>query len=198
MQQLSDEELIARSRLAPGSAASAEALNELFQRHFRRVSLWCLRFTGNPERAADLAQEVLTSAWRHLDSFQGASKFTTWLYTISRNHCYNSLKSRAAESAMEGDDALAFLADPRGAEPAEDRLDRANQIRLAHEWIQEALDETERRVFTLHYAEEMPLEVITRMLGLTNASGAKAYIVSARRKLQEAARRWRARNESAR
>jgi len=198
MQPFSDEELIARSRLAPASAASAEALNELFQRHFRRVSLWCLRYTRDPERAADLAQEVLTSAWRHLGSFQGASKFTTWLYTISRNHCYNSLKSQAAEALIDGEEALAFLADPRDEEPAEDRLARADQIRLAHEWIRNSLDETERQVFTLHYAEEVPLDAITKMLGLTNASGAKAYIVSARRKLQETARRWRARNESAR
>jgi hypothetical protein len=40
----------------------------------------------------------------------------------------------------------------------------------------------------------MPLESITRLLGLTNSSGAKAYIVSSRRKLQERARRWRERS----
>jgi hypothetical protein len=35
----------------------------------------------------------------------------------------------------------------------------------------------------LHYGEELPLSAVSRMLGLTNKSGAKAYIVSARRKL---------------
>jgi hypothetical protein len=49
--------------------------------------------------------------------------------------------------------------------------------------LNSALDDTEKIVFTLHYGDEMPLDSITRMLGLENASGAKAYIVSAKRKL---------------
>jgi hypothetical protein len=38
----------------------------------------------------------------------------------------------------------------------------------------------------LHYGEEIPLNTVSQMLGLTNKSGAKAYIVSARRKLAAA------------
>ena len=59
-----------------------------------------------------------------------------------------------------------------------------------------ALDETERRVFTLHYGEDVPLDAITRLLRLTNASGAKAYVVSARRKLARAVQRLRARGDA--
>jgi DNA-directed RNA polymerase specialized sigma24 family protein len=57
----------------------------------------------------------------------------------------------------------------------------------------EILDDTERRVMTLHYVDEMPLEVVTRLLGLKNVSGAKTYVVSARRKLKTAAIRQRGR-----
>jgi RNA polymerase sigma-70 factor, ECF subfamily len=53
--------------------------------------------------------------------------------------------------------------------------------------MQEALDETEAKVMTLHYVDELPLDSITRLLGLENPSGAKAYVVSARRKLQRIA-----------
>ncbi len=52
--------------------------------------------------------------------------------------------------------------------------------------ILESLDETEARVMMLHYGEEIPLNTVSQMLGLTNKSGAKAYIVSARRKLAAA------------
>jgi RNA polymerase sigma-70 factor, ECF subfamily len=38
----------------------------------------------------------------------------------------------------------------------------------------------------LHYGQELPLNTVSRMLGLTNKSGAKAYIVSAKRKLNAA------------
>ena len=41
----------------------------------------------------------------------------------------------------------------------------------------------------LHYGQEMPLTAVSRKLGLTNKSGAKAYVVSARRKLNAALRK---------
>ena len=55
--------------------------------------------------------------------------------------------------------------------------------------------ELEMKVMTLHYADEVPLDAVTRVLNLENASGAKAYIVSARRKLARAAQRLQARGE---
>jgi hypothetical protein len=39
----------------------------------------------------------------------------------------------------------------------------------------------------------LSLEAITRLLGLQNASGAKAFIVSAKRKLSRSIQRWKAR-----
>jgi hypothetical protein len=48
----------------------------------------------------------------------------------------------------------------------------------------------EARVMTLHYAEELPLDAVTQLLNLDNASGAKAYIVSAKRKLAQAVGQW--------
>lgn len=47
---------------------------------------------------------------------------------------------------------------------------------------------------TLHYGHEMRLDAITAALGLTNASGAKANIVSAKRKLSAAVKRWNAKS----
>ena len=54
------------------------------------------------------------------------------------------------------------------------------------------------KVMTLHYAEEVPLNAVTRLLNLENSSGAKAYIVSAKRKLSRAIERWKAREQRTR
>ena len=72
-------------------------------------------------------------------------------------------------------------------------VERKQQADIARQLINEALEDTEKAVFTMHFGEELPLDVITRMLSLTNASGAKAYLVSAKRKLDRAAKRWKAR-----
>ena len=73
---------------------------------------------------------------------------------------------------------------------------RGEQERRLREFLSVTLDPLERTVFTLHYGDEMPLDAITRLLRLDNASGAKAYIVSARRKLARATPRLRARGET--
>jgi hypothetical protein len=67
-------------------------LNELFRRHRTRVTSWCFRLTGNRGRARDLAQEVFFIAYLHRHSFRDDSKFSTWLYAITRNHCLSSLE----------------------------------------------------------------------------------------------------------
>lgn len=195
MQQLSDEELIARSRAGGPASPSDPYVEELFRRHQRKVALWCLRYAADREEALDLTQEILAQTFRRLDSFQGNSKFSTWLYTVCRNHCLNHVKARATQPDTIGEEALSFLAAPDGG-PMEDQLARQQQLQLARMWIRDSLEETERRVFVMHFLEEMPLDAITRALGLTNASGAKAFIVSARRKLSEVARRWRLQNEA--
>ena len=76
---------------------------------------------------------------------------------------------------------------------AYDTLARESSNRQLRSLLQETLDDTERQVFTLHFGDDMPLDAITRLLRLSNASGAKAYIVSARRKLARAVDRLKAR-----
>ncbi len=75
--------------------------------------------------------------------------------------------------------------------------ERVSSAELARELLNEALDETEKAVFTLHFGEDLPLHAITRLLGLKNISGAKAYIVSAKRKLSRTIQRWTAREQRA-
>jgi hypothetical protein len=54
--------------------------------------------------------------------------------------------------------------------------------------VSAALNPLEARVIVMHYGFELPLAVITKQLHLSNPSGAKAYIVNARRKLHIALR----------
>ena len=194
MTELTDEELIERYRSSGKAVAGSDDphINELFRRHYQRVALWCLRQTGDRDRAADLAQEIFVSAFRYLESFRGDSKFSTWLFTITRNQCRNDWKARAARREDAGEPAFEQMPDLRSDDPLE-RLEREDETNVMRTLLQESLDQTEREVMSLHYVEEMPLDAITRLLGLENASGAKAYVVSARRKLQQAVTRWKAR-----
>ena len=189
MEPLSDEDLVARYRANAGSREADSLWNELFQRHHGRVALWCLRLTGDRESAADLAQEVFLKAFRYLDSYRGESKFSTWLYSIARNHCFNEIKARAAKPEDAGEPMLAEFAD--ASPDAHTQLERQDAAQMVRDLVRDSLTEVEARVMTLHYAEELPLDAVTRLLKLDNASGAKAYIVSAKRKLARAVARWK-------
>jgi RNA polymerase sigma-70 factor (ECF subfamily) len=139
--------------------------------------------TGDVDSAADLAQDVFLKAFQRLNSFRGDSKFSTWLYSIARNHCVDEMRSRALRPQEATGVVLEHLVDS-GLEQVSRTLERRESALALRQLIQEALDETEAKVMTLHFVDELPLDSITRLLGLENPSGAKAYVVSARRKLQ--------------
>lgn len=189
---VSDERLVADYRAAPPHARDTIA-NELFARHYERVARWCFRFTGDRDTAADLAQDVFLKAHRHLHTFQGTSRFSTWLYAIVRNESFTRYQKRATQPVTDPDDVLTELPslDP---DPEHITAERSRGRRL-HQFLADTLDATERQVFTLHYGNDMSLDAITRVLRLDNASGAKAYIVSAKRKLARAVQRQRARGD---
>jgi RNA polymerase sigma-70 factor (ECF subfamily) len=192
VESLSDEELVARYRLAPSSEESRPILDELFRRHRAQVVAWCYRLTGDRSLAADLAQDVFVKAYASLDRFRSDSKFSTWLYVIARNRCRDEHRARAARPREAPEEAMG---DPPSADnDALAALAAADARELVRSMMDEVLDETEKRVMTLHYGHDMTLDAITAALSLTNASGAKAYIVSARRKLAAALKRWNTRS----
>ena len=192
VRERTDEELITLLRESPVSPIASDLYSELFQRHHQRVAAWCLRFTGNKEAALDLAQEVFIKAYRRLDAFRGDSRFSTWLYTIARNHCLTAARRWSTEPAEAGKTLSPHLPDTT-YHSVDETIEREQLLRLMRRLVSESLDETEAQVMTLHYYQELPLETITRLLDLKNPSGAKAFIVSARRKLAAAIRNWKER-----
>lgn len=183
---LTDEELIAAHRGGWGPSRD-EAVEELFHRHQKRIVRWCYRFTRDRESGLDLAQEILMRAFRNLDRYRGECRFSTWLYVIARNLCMSALQKRASEPVFA---AKAITADLPDAAARNIHLAVETEQIRARNWrfILDTLDQTEAKVMLMHYGEELPLSTVSQALGLTNKSGAKAYIVSAKRKLSAAMR----------
>jgi RNA polymerase sigma-70 factor (ECF subfamily) len=156
---------------------------EVFDRYRIRVERWCHGVTRNRERALDLTQEVFLKAFRNIHTFRGDARLSTWLYAIARNHCINSLKKSKTEpvdSAVQVRQTL-FRASNEDTHSA---LEGAESFQQVFRWVKSILTPMELKVITLHYAHDLTLPAITRQLMLSNPSGAKAYIVSAQRKLK--------------
>jgi RNA polymerase sigma factor (sigma-70 family) len=190
------------SRPAPCVGVTEPASEErcvavLFERYHRHVVAWACRITGSYELARDLAQEVFIKASGGIETFRGDAQVTTWLYTITRNCCRDYLRKRASRPREVDERALA--AAPPVIENAALRwLEAQHAAILVRGLMQDAkLDPTEARAFRLHCGSGVPLQVVTRRLGLTNTSGARACLVSARRKLRRSAERWQRRSQRA-
>lgn len=187
---LTDEEVmfvLCDSDTDRGAPFGEAMFSELFRRYHTRVTSWCMRFARNRSRALDLTQEVFFRAYRHRAGFRGDSRFSTWLYAITRNHCLSSV-SRIADPVDIGEAVPLRLRDSSTI-PADIAIERRQRHEEMWRVIGRTLSATEARVMALHYGYEVPLAAITRDLALTNPSGAKAYVVNARRKLNRVIQR---------
>lgn len=193
MQNLDDEELLARFQAdSQRGESGAKWIDELFRRYHSKVAAWCYRFTGDRESAGDLAQEIFLRVYRNLESFRGSAKFSTWLYTIARNYCMNEMRSRQSRVEQSAE-PLDFDVADSSATNALEAMEQEESLQVMRSLIEQNLDPIEKKVMVMHFASGMSLDAVSRLLNLTNASGARAHIVSAKRKLARAVERWKAR-----
>jgi RNA polymerase sigma factor (sigma-70 family) len=189
-----DEELVRRHREEQESSRGSHFAT-LFERHHKAVVAWACRMTGNAEVARDLAQDVFLKAFTRIDAYRGDSRFSTWLYAITRNCCRDLARARGARVAEVGGDEALMAAEPVTRNAAVVSLDAEADRALATMLMRDAqLTRIERRVVALHYAADVPLDALSAMLALRNPSGARASIVSAKRKLRLAVARWKTRS----
>jgi len=186
LQSLDDEALVEMLREEPGRD---EVRNELFGRYTHRVAGWCLGIARTPEEAQDIAQDVFLLVHQRLHTFRSESRFSTWLYTVARRVALNN--ARAA--ALRRTENLEQVPESEGPRP-QSRPDELAARAEIHEQLRQALrrDLTgqEAEILILHYAHGVTLKELTARYHLDNKSGAKAVIVSARRKLDRRFGRW--------
>lgn len=90
-------------------AGDIDAFNELMEAHQDRVFSICLRMLRDREAALDATQDTFLTVFRKADRFQAKAAFSTWLYRVAVNTCYDHLrrqKRRQADALPEGHDPV--------------------------------------------------------------------------------------------
>src|SRR2546423_3428391 len=145
-------------------AGEKELFHELIRPYERMVYVTLFSIVRNETEAEDGAQEAIISAYRHLASFRGDAKFSTWLTTIAINEGRKRLRKTkgAAEDSIEekeesheGDYTPAPLTDWR--EIPLEALER-KELREALRVAVTELPGIYRQVFTLRDLEELNIE----------------------------------------
>jgi RNA polymerase sigma-70 factor (ECF subfamily) len=167
-----------------------ELFHELIRPYERMVYLTLFSMVRNEADAEDGAQEAVINAYRHLKSFRGDAKFSTWLTTIAINEGRKRLRKAktAAEESIEdqaeghvGDYTPTPLTDWR--EIPLEALER-EEIREALRGAVAELPDIYRQVFTLRDLEELNVEETAQALGI-NASVVRVRLHRARILLQK-------------
>jgi RNA polymerase sigma factor (sigma-70 family) len=156
------EEIYIINRVKSGDR---EAFSLVVEKFSDMVYTICMRMLTVEADAADAAQEVFVKVYRSMAGFREKSKFSTWIYRIAYNHCISVIRKKVkiidlVEEIPDGD---AFNEDVSGLDLISGE-ERKHYLRMAIE----ALPETDAVVVTLFYYDELSLEEIAEVTGLTS------------------------------
>src|ERR1043166_214924 len=104
--QISDTELVARLK-----QRDKHALEDLVRIHGAKLYGVALQFMRNETDAQDVVQEALVSIWKRIDSFEGRSAFTSWLYRVTANSALMALRKRRKRDHDVPEENLSNLPD---------------------------------------------------------------------------------------
>lgn len=192
-----DKEIVSRGSLShkPDEVLVAETLNSspdafgiLFERYERKMFQVAMRVLRHHEDAEDAVQQAFKGAYVHLASFQGQSRFSTWLTRITLNESLMLLRKRRpghisldGNAAVQGEEVALEIED-RAATPEE----RCGEQEL-HGVLKEAIGELKpafRDVLQLREIEELTTGKTAKVLGLTGGT-VKTRVFRARHALRE-------------
>ena len=152
------------------------AFRELVEAHRDRVFNITYRMLGNRSEAEDVAQEVFITVFKTIDTFREESRFSTWLYRVTVNHCKNRIKYLARRHDRDRDELDETSREANGAAGAPPRhvqpdvaLEGAQLEVLLQEAIA-SLDDDQRVVVVLRDIEDLSIEEICEITGLPDGT----------------------------
>src|SRR5882724_10983569 len=181
-----DRELV---RLA--QTGDKEAFEELVRRHQHRVFAVAGGILRRREDVEDIAQQVFVKAYFSIKRFDQRAAFSTWLYKITVNECWDLLRKKKVrpllyESDLSEEQNQQFSAAEKfeSAQDVSDKLEAQQRVEI----LLQGLDERDRMMLILKEVEGFAIEEIAEILDL-NANTVKVRLFRARRRIVSQARK---------
>ena len=185
--KVDDRELVRRAQ-----DGEKEAFEVLVTKHHGRVFAVAGGILRNREDVEDIAQQVFLKAYFSLKRFDQRSAFTTWLYKITVNECWDLLRKKKVrplvfESELNEEQAHAYQSTEQSTEYAGDVSDQLETRQQLEQWL-DCLEERDRTMLVLKEVQGFTVEEIAEIMGI-NGNTVKVRLFRARQKIAERIRR---------
>jgi RNA polymerase sigma-70 factor (ECF subfamily) len=171
------EPLVRRSQ-----AGDRHAFNELAERCHAQVYRWALAQTGHPDEADDVAQDVLVRLHTDLARYRSQSRFTTWLYRVTRNLAIDRQRRHRRRIRLAERAARAEIPVSIEAPDPVDALHQADTVDAIMALFRD-LPRMQREVFDLVDLQGMTPSDASALLGM-NRNTVRAHLFRARRAIR--------------
>ncbi len=173
------------------------AYEQLVKRHQQRVSAVVGGILRRREDVEDVAQQVFIKAYFSLKRFDQRSAFSTWLYKITVNECWDYLRKKRVrplvyEADLSEDQARQMGSFVTAGKAPADSSERA-AMRQQVERLLDQLSEEDRQMMVLKEVEGFSVEEVGEILGL-NVNTVKVRLFRARARLVKSLRRRKKEN----
>ncbi|MFQ5483276.1 MAG: RNA polymerase sigma factor [Nitrospinaceae bacterium] len=155
-------------------AGNMEAFDQIVENYHRKIFALAFNLTRNQMDAQDITQDVLLSIFKKIDTFQGKSAFSSWVYRITLNASYMKLRSKKKDQFVSLDDMLPSFNNSGFQQEklldwsnSTDSLLFSNETRGIIEKAVGQLPEKEKVVFLLRDVEGLSTERVGEILDLT-------------------------------
>lgn len=160
-----------------------QAYAGLVNRYQNYVFTLVLRFIKSREDAEEVSQDIFVKAYRSLADFRGASKFSTWLYTIVNTTCITFLRKKKLDIQSLDNEAVFEKVENHDSGFSANQVEQKSKVNMVNSAIS-MLSHDDSEILTLFYKAEQSLEEISRILGM-EPNTVKVRLHRARTRLKE-------------
>jgi RNA polymerase sigma-70 factor (ECF subfamily) len=170
-------------------SGDAAAFTELVNRYERKIFRLAKHITQNDEDAEDVLQETFLKAYSHLDTFQGQSKFYTWIVRIAVNEALMKLRKRKSSKTVSLDEPTdtgeeTMVREIAVWEESPEQKYSRDELREILDKAVDSLKPAFRTVFVLRDIEELSTEETASALDIS-IPAVKSRLLRARLQLRE-------------
>lgn len=157
-----------------------DAIGVIYSRYFQKINHRCISFVKDQELAHDLSHDIFLKVIDKLNTFKGDSRFSTWLYSITFNHCIEHLRKNKKISVVPFDEQHDRMEESLDIETLF-HIDKKEETILS---LLAEIPESDKEMLLLKHKDNCSIKDLMLMYQLSS-SAVKMRLARARNKIEK-------------